>query len=435
MKKLALILFATLLIGGNLFAQDDETKYGATVEIQEQCKKNLSLYREFRDQGNLEDAYPFWKKAVAICPGAAKTLYLDGEKMLEMMMDKAADDDKGAWVDSLLILFDARIENFQEEGFVLGKKGGLLLKNRRFEEAYTTLKRSLEIDGENSSPTTLAFYYNSVYAMYSIKKIDKSRLIEDYVPVSTILMNRIQREENPQLRSAFEKAKQAVDGLFVKVATCEDVQELAKGIHSESTNDIQMLRKASSMLSAAGCDESDISFTINSAIQNIEPSLSAARSLGNYSLKNRNFAEARRFFEQAVELNKEGTGIAEDYLRLSQSLLYLDNYKAAKSMAQKAASERGGWGEPFIIMGDAIAGSSKTCGGDGFKQKTVYWLAVDYYNRARNADSSSAEKANKRIATYSKYFPEKQDVFFQGLGNGDSFEVECWGETTTVRVN
>jgi tetratricopeptide (TPR) repeat protein len=432
MKK-SLVFIFSLLISGLGYSQDD--KYGATPEIQEECKKNLSLYREFRDQNNFEDAYPYWRLALDLCPASAKTLYLDGEKMIDQKISAASEEEAPLWTDSLLVLLDKRIEHFGEEGFVLGKKGGIQLKNKRYEDAYKTLKKSLEIDGENSSPTTLAFYYNSVYAMFSIKKIDKEQLISDYVPVSEILSLNISREENPKMRESYEKAKQAVDGLFVKVATCEDVEGVAKGIFEKNKTDIEALKKASAMLGAANCDDSDIAFSINSTIQDSEPSLSAARSLGNYSLKNRKFADAKKFFEQAIELNETGSGKAEDYLRLTQALLYLDNYKAAKAMAQRAAAEKSGWGEPYILMGDAIAGSSKSCPGDDFKQKSVYWLAVDYYNKAKSVDPSSAEKANKRIATYSKYYPEKKDVFYQGLGEGDKVEVECWGETSTVRVN
>ena len=55
--------------------------------------------------------------------------------------------------------------------------------------------------------------------------------------------------------------------------------------------------------------------------------------------------------------------------------------------------------------------------------------------KARNVDPSVTENANKQITNYSKYFPGKEDAFFLGLNNGDSYTVGCWiGETTAIRT-
>ena len=54
---------------------------------------------------------------------------------------------------------------------------------------------------------------------------------------------------------------------------------------------------------------------------------------------------------------------------------------------------------------------------------------------SKNMDSSVAELANKKIASYSKYLPTNEDAFFNGYKEGDTYTVGCWiNESTKVRI-
>ena len=70
-----------------------------------------------------------------------------------------------------------------------------------------------------------------------------------------------------------------------------------------------------------------------------------------------------------------------------------------------------------------------------FEKETVYWVAVDKFIRAKSIDKTLTEKANKAIATYSKYFPNTESCFFNGVESGQRYKVECWiNESTKVRT-
>jgi hypothetical protein len=50
-------------------------------------------------------------------------------------------------------------------------------------------------------------------------------------------------------------------------------------------------------------------------------------------------------------------------------------------------------------------------------------------------DPALTEDADKRIKTYSVYFPPTEVLFFYNMNEGDSYTVGCWiNETTTVRA-
>ena len=53
---------------------------------------------------------------------------------------------------------------------------------------------------------------------------------------------------------------------------------------------------------------------------------------------------------------------------------------------------------------------------------------------AKNIDNNIADLANKKIASYSKYLPTKEDAFFNNYNEGDSYIIGCWiNESTKVR--
>ena len=66
----------------------------------------------------------------------------------------------------------------------------------------------------------------------------------------------------------------------------------------------------------------------------------------------------------------------------------------------------------------------------------VFWVAVDMFSKAKRVDPSIADKANENIGIYSKYFPSSEEIFFQGLKVGDSYQVGCWiNASTTIRAS
>jgi hypothetical protein len=56
--------------------------------------------------------------------------------------------------------------------------------------------------------------------------------------------------------------------------------------------------------------------------------------------------------------------------------------------------------------------------------------------KAKAIDPNVAEEANSLISNYSEYFPKREDVFFEGFTDGQTYQVGCWiGESTIVRTH
>jgi hypothetical protein len=85
-----------------------------------------------------------------------------------------------------------------------------------------------------------------------------------------------------------------------------------------------------------------------------------------------------------------------------------------------------------MIIADAYAGSEI---GDAFDNHSVYWVAVDYLNRAKRADPSLEAAADEKIQIYSKLFPTREEGFFRRINDqGIAYKVGSWiGEVTVIR--
>ena len=121
---------------------------------------------------------------------------------------------------------------------------------------------------------------------------------------------------------------------------------------------------------------------------------------------------------------------------MAETLRALKNYPRSRQMALKAIELKPDDGGPYITIGDVYAASAKDCGSNDLTSRVAYWAAVDKYQQARRVDESQADAANKRIATYSVYFPSLETIFFHGLQEGSSYTIDCWfKEETTVRAS
>ena len=110
------ILFCVLILGEGLKAQ---SKYGADSV---NCVMNLSLYREYYKQQNYDDAIKPWRWVYNNCPSSSGNIFKNGPILIKYLMKKNPEN-KQAYIDTLMMIYDKRIQYFGKQGYVLGKKG------------------------------------------------------------------------------------------------------------------------------------------------------------------------------------------------------------------------------------------------------------------------------------------------------------------------
>lgn len=443
-KIILTVFVAGFMSMGLAFGQNDEEqgasiakgpKYG-TDSVN--CVMHLSLYREFYRQKNIKDAFPHWRWVFLNCPLSSQNLYIDGAKMVSSRIEESKDVSvKSKYIDTLMMIYDQRIISFNREAYVLGRKGIDMVTYRpeNVEENYKVFKRAVELGGNDTESTTLAYYFQTILGMVQIEKLEKIAIVEAYDQISDIIdFNLSKNQDKPKSIEAWGNIKANIEQAFEPFASCEDLISIYTKKFAETPENVEMLTKMTMMLDRKKCTDSDLFFAATEQLHKLQPSGKSAYLMGSMSREKKQFSKAADYLGQAVEL-AENTDDKVKALNMLAAVNYEQhNYPQARANALKILQINPSYGKAYIFIGDLYAASSSMCNEDDLSGKTVFWAAIDMYIKARNVDPSVAEEANNKIGQYSRYYPASSDLFFRDMQEGASYTVGCWiNENTTIR--
>jgi tetratricopeptide (TPR) repeat protein len=416
----------------------DNPKYGPDSASRMNCANNLSTMSEFMKINLLDHAFPSWKIVFNECPASSKNIYLYGVKIYRKRVSELQDPLlKTNALDTLMLIYDRRIEHFGQKAMVLGRKGLDLLRydNSQVQRAYDYLKESADLGKGKTEDAVLLALMQTSSILYKNNELDGRVLIDNYL-FSTDLLNARVKEGKHQ--DWAETALQNIEALFANsgAADCETLIEIFTPKFEATPQDPEFLRRLTGLLSGQGCEDTELFANAAENLYNIAPSSLAAYNLAKLFFKNEEFDKSVEYYQKAINGDAPPEEQAEYNYELGLILFSkYDDLSKARSHARQAIQKKPGWGAPYILIGNLYASSSDNCGDNEFEKTTVFWAAVDKFQQAKSVDPEVTDEANDLISKYSAYFPNVEDAFFYGFENGQSYTVGCWiNENTTVRT-
>ncbi len=179
-------------------------------------------------------------------------------------------------------------------------------------------------------------------------------------------------------------------------------------------------------------------------LYSMNPNYQNTRYVADMLLSDGNYADAINYLKESKELAENDTDRKEIALEIAESYQQTDRFEEARDYVQRALAIDDTYGEAYMRMSAIYARTISNCtGGDvlGREDRTVYWLVVDYLEKAAEHDPSLASNANNRAESYTEAMPSAEDKFFNDWEDGDSFTIDgelsqCYAwinEETTVR--
>lgn len=417
---------------------EDGSKYGHG-EDSLACLRNLSLYREYVKYGDYKDGIVYWRMAFNDCPASSQNMYIDGIKMYNQFIVNEKDPVKqDALIDTLMLVYDQRIQFFGQKGSNLGRKAIDLLRYKnndiiRVEEGYKYLEVSINMLKNKSPMPVIATFMTATYTLFQEQRLSADQVISNYSVASEIIDFSLVNDPDD---SDALKVIDYVDKNFIAsgAATCQSLVHLFKPQFETNKGNIPYLKRIVTFMATLDCEQDPLYAQAAEALYELEPSAQSAFSLAKLFVTKDQFTKAAVYYREAIEKETDPDKKADYYYQLGViTNSQLDDPQTAKKYALEALNYRPNWGEPYILIGDAYV-ACKNCFNDEFEKTTVYWAAVDKFIKAKTIDSTVTEKANERIQTYSLYFPDVETTFFYSLKEGDPYTVGCWiNEKTTVR--
>ena len=449
MKKVLLLILCVLvpMVG---FAQKKKKKKGAEPVVEapvvvtlsdEECMVNMSLFHESVKNEQYGEAYTYWLPVYQSRPDLNKAIYTDGAKILDYRYQQATDENvRKALRDSIMRLHDDRIKYFDEarypDEYVLGVKAMDYLTYFPEDElalpAYEWLKTSVTALGAKSQITVLRKFVEVSYNIYKSNQDQYGdQFLADYQMASGAL-DQIAAAGGKNAEHATHQ-KAYVDRLYAAsgAADCDQMDQMYASVVKERANDIEKLGSIMKLYRRLGCTESDVYFAAAEHAHKLQPTSESAAGCAQMCIKKGDYKGAVEYYLDALAKATDQDDKADYLYRLATVYVSLNNYQQAASYAYQALELAPEDGRCYLVIGICYAGAKIY--NDPILQRSVFWVACDMFQKAKNVDASCAGDANKLIATYKQYFPSKEDVFFhKELNEGQPFRVGGWINKSTI---
>jgi hypothetical protein len=436
-KTLKPIVLAILisLLSLPAFSQRSSVKVHSSDDTTS-CGPIISAYRTFFKEDIYDTALPTWLKVFNNCPDSMEMIYLDGVTMYRFFIEASPEGPvREGRIDTLMLIYDRRMENFGGEGNVLGRKGRDLLTYRgadieQVQNAYDMLRKSIELMGSEAQDATMLLCISAGIKLAKQEKIDTSQVLADYITVNGILVHREKRG------SRWERTRESIDIMMFKedILTCEALNRYYEPLFEQNKNDLTFLETVLFSYNASGCERSAYYTAASEEMYLIEPSPESAHNVAIQFITMNDLENAASYLKKAVEGESIDKGtLALWYYELAVVSNATNKHCEAIEYARKAIKLKSEYGKAYILLGDAFIAYRDSLG-DDFQQRTAFWAATDKYKLAAQVDPSLEEETRQRLSDFTSQFPNSEDVFFLDLKEGDPYLVGgCINENTTVR--
>lgn len=421
-----------------------DPKYGKDSITRMECAKNVSLYSEFYKQDNFKDALKPWRYVFENSPQASKNTYIKGAVIYKNLIAREKSEAvKNQLIDSLMKVYDQRIVYFADKGTVLSYKAADLYGykgDNAAADVNAMLKEAMQLEGKESKAAIVTIYMQTAVSLYKNEQLDGNGVINAYTfsietlekakAYNTALVNQggKYKERGEKELENIETSLNNVEALFSEsgAANCDALISIFEPKCAENNNNIDWLKKVTKLLDKNDCTESPLFAKSSEQLYKLEPSSESAHNLARLFLKKQQYDKADKYYEEASRLEEDPTTKALYYFEWSTLAMAQENFPKVRELSNLALKFNPNDGRPYLMIGRAYA-STKNIGQEDVERKSVYWVAVDCFVKAKQADASIADQANELIATYNVHFPNKEEWFMAiGTGEGDSYTVGGW---------
>lgn len=443
-RKIAISFFAVVAFSCLATAQSTIEKikadpaYGDNPDERMECAANLSSMAEYVEVGAMDLAYGPWESCYLNCPASRKNIYIMGANILKYKIKNAETEaDKNMYIDTLMNLYDKRFKyDFCDESYALGKKGIDLLTYRvaDIKIAYGYLKKSVEISGDDVVEASAVYLMNASNGLYQTGEIEGGELINDYILAMDALSRKLTAK--PKKKVKINRAIEQVEKIFAEsgAANTDALVKIFTPKYEAAKDDVDLLKKIIALLdNTEGGKETELYAQVSESYYEIEPTSDAAANLAKLFALKEDYTKSNDYYTKAIEQSDDDLMKADYYYQLAAIAMKQQEYQTARKNALEAIALRSDFGDAYLLIGNCYV--TAKCGESNFEKATVYLVAVDKFKKAKAVDPSVAEKADELINRYKKYFPNKEEAFFEGYTDGKTYTVGCWiNESTTVRT-
>ena len=433
------------------------------------CISNLSIFAEYYKVKNYDSAYEPWMKVRQECPNMNAAIYSYGKRMLEHYIKTSEGEQKIAYQNDLIKLYDEWLVNFPELrgrkiiGEIISNKAQAMLDNKfaSKSEIYKVFDKAYSQDRSSfDDPKPLYNYFKTYYELYKegLDGVTLSMVFNKYEDISERFEEVIdgyskqldvilKKEETGQALSSREKSNKRAFGInsnasvtylknlnaiIAKESTCENLVPLYRKNLEENKENPIWLNRAASRMDSKDCSDDPLFVELVELLHNLNPSANSAYYLGLLNDKKGNVNEALEFYNESIELETDNIKKARILYKIASKFKKSNQFSKSRSYARKALNYQPSMGSAYLLIANLYASSANNCGNSQFEKRAVYWLAAEQARKAASVDARVKRIAERTAVSYEGRAPSKTDIFTEANA-GEVITFSCWiGQSVTV---
>ena len=428
MKKIAIIL--NLIIISSVAVADDGWKWG---DKEDKAKEKWSFLTYNINVGNYDAAAKVVPWLIQNAPDLNEALYINAAKVYQHRVKSADASLKPVMEDSALLMYDLRVQHFENEADVLNHKGSYAYaywydRAEKKDELYKLYNKIVELNG-TSTYASNAYSYMAVLAQKKAKgELTEFQVISEYEKITNILDEQLAAEQDAKKQQRIELYQEKVNGMFDKVVSldCEGINKYF-GTKFKESPDVKKAKNLYNQLKTSKCTDDPMFLEVADYIVTEDPENPYAgaihKQMALLERANNNHDAAIAHFEKSLELSelsaedREGIllDIAHLYAKKGQS-------STARSYAYKAMEANPSSKAGYVTIGDLYMASGNSCAtGDELQDRSIYIAAYEMYKKAG---------ASSKMADAKAQFPTMETIFSRNKNEGDDINTGCWVNET-----
>ena len=429
----AFAVFAVSSVSAQTYLEDP--RYGNSPEERKENVMTLNSFNDYVTTKDYDNALKQLNILLAKAPKATVNLYIRGAMIYKNKIQRATSvDQKNAYIDSLMYLYDMRCQNFADysnKGRDMGAGYTTQIMAREYSQFRAADRAGIRkyyqkamTTNNYEVPSDFALnYFNELVEDYKNDEIEADMILDEYGKMDNIIAG------------APAEQKDSFEALFASsgAANCDHLEAMYKDKFVANPDDAEMVAKAFALMSRAGCS-GDLFIQIAEKHYVNAPSADIAIRLASIFENRKEFSRALKYLNESLATEEDPIAKANLYVRIAASELGGGSASAAGSAARQAISLNPQNGYAYLMLAQAYASSASAC--EGISGQAVYWLVTDVLAKARGVfadDPAQVSSIDSQIASYRAHFPNNEECFFNGLSEGQSYNVKCgWINGTTV---
>ena len=452
--SLRMVLAVLAALAGTSASAQCKGDFGADKPATE---VRLALYGDAYKSQKFQEARAPLNWLLRNAPKVSTKIYVDGVDIFDKLATAESDPaKKQVLIDSIMIVYDLRVQNCGDEAQVINRKANTLFKyyykqKEKLPEVLALFDKAYELNGNNLMDQSLDLYMKTVqlHSTFNKGSLTDDQILDRYDRISAILDAKSQKAIEAGKTADADKLKTirtSVDDNLAKSPvkfTCDMVKAKLEPKFRANPTDKGLAKKIFTFMLNDKCTDDPLWLETGEVIKDIEPKdFGLVKNLAVKHLSNGNMVKAETLMREALTLATKPDQKSDALLTLGAIEAKKGNNGGARDLFMQSVQADPSNKEGYNKVGDLYYNSFSSCAKREkmAEDRLIYVAAFDMYQRACGDCKAGATDPVKRAAAVGMLkskaqFPSKEEIFLLNWKQGEPKTVSCWfSEGVTVRT-